>query len=183
LSNGSVGNSGGVMFLPGDVTPRTVSTLSNLSLFRLIVAMCELVLFSMGEPEFRRGQRDCWPVSWAAFGVLVLRLETLAMVLELTATAAATSDCLWTAMLGRWSLQWASRVAMSPSRMTRMAARGEVAGGWRCGRRRWLGGAIPSCGGTRFRGGICGGLLLFFFFEFAWFCLNRGLTASGLLFS
>jgi hypothetical protein len=116
------------MFLPGDIPPRTVSTLLNLSLFRLIVAMCKLVSFSMGEPEFRRGQRDCWPVSWAAFGVLALGLETLAMVLELTATAAAASDCLWTAMLGRWLLQWVSRVAMSPSRMTKIAAR---RGGWR----------------------------------------------------
>ncbi len=111
------------MFLPGGVPPRTVSTLSNLSLFRLIVAMCKLVSFSMGELEFRRGRRDCWPVSWAAFGVLALSLETLAMVLELAATDAAALDCLWTAMLGRWSLQWASRVAMSPSRMTKIAAR------------------------------------------------------------
>ncbi len=57
-SSGSVGDSGGVMFLPGDVPPRTVSTLSNLSLFRLILAMCEFVMLSMGEPEFRRGRRD-----------------------------------------------------------------------------------------------------------------------------
>ncbi len=111
------------MFLPGDVPPRTVSTLSNLSLFRLIVAMCKLVSFSMGEPEFRRGQRDCWPVSWAPFGVLALGLETLAMVLELAAMAAAALDRLWTAIMGQWSLQWASRVAMSPGRMTKMAAR------------------------------------------------------------
>ncbi len=111
------------MILAGDVPPRTVSTLSNLSLCRLIVAMCELVSFSMREPEFRRGRRDCWPVFWAAFRVLALGLETLAMVLELAAMAAVASDPLWTAMLGRWLLQWASMVAMSPSRMTKIAAR------------------------------------------------------------
>ena len=52
--------------------------------------------------------------------------ETLTLVLELAAAAAAASDCLWMAMLGRWMLQWASRVAMSPSRMTKIAAIGKM---------------------------------------------------------
>jgi hypothetical protein len=136
----------------------------------------------MGEPEFRRGQRDCWPVSWAAFGVLALGLETLAMVLELAATATAASDCLWTAMLGRWSLQWASRVAMNLIRMTKMAAR---RGGRRVevwppslvGRGRHIVRRYPLPRRNLWR------FVAVFLFEFAWFCLNRGLTASGLLFS
>ncbi len=50
LSNssfGPVGDSRGVTLLPRDALPRDESTLTNLSLFRLIVAMCALVLFSL----------------------------------------------------------------------------------------------------------------------------------------
>jgi hypothetical protein len=50
------------MFLLGDDPPRVVSTLSNLSLFKLILAMCELVLLSMGEQEFPWGRRLRWLV-------------------------------------------------------------------------------------------------------------------------
>ncbi len=84
-----------------DTLPRDESTLTNLSLFMLIVAMCALMSFSLGEAVLR-GQRDRWHVSWVAFGVLALGLETLMPVLEVVAAAAAASDRLWTAMLGRW---------------------------------------------------------------------------------
>ncbi len=83
------------MFLLGDAPPRAVSMLLNLSLFKLILAMCKLVLLSMGEQKFPRGQRLCWLVCWRhSFG-----LETLAVGLEVIAAAAAASDCLVTAML------------------------------------------------------------------------------------
>ncbi len=83
------------MFLLGDDPPRVVSTLSNLSLFKLILAMCELVSLSMGEQEFPRGQRLCWLVCWhLSFG-----LKTLAMGLDVIAAAAAASHHLVTVML------------------------------------------------------------------------------------
>jgi hypothetical protein len=84
------------MFLLGDDLPRVVSTVSNLSLFKLILAMCKLVLLSMGEQEFPWGQRLCWLGCWRlSFG-----LETSAVGLDMIAAAAAASDCLVTAMLG-----------------------------------------------------------------------------------
>ncbi len=86
----------------GDALPRAESTLANLSLFKLIVVMCALVLFSVGE-AILRGQRVCWPVSWVGFGVLAFGFGTLALILELAVAAAAALDCLWTAMLGRLS--------------------------------------------------------------------------------
>ena len=104
LSNSSsrpIGDSGGVTLLLGDALPRAESTLTNMSLFRLIMAMCALVSFSLGEAVLR-GRRDRWHVSWVAFGVLALGFETLTPVLEVVAAAAAASDRLWTAMLGRW---------------------------------------------------------------------------------
>jgi hypothetical protein len=83
------------MFLLGDDPPRVVGTLANLTLFKLILAMCKLVLLSMGEQEFPWGQRLCWLVCWRlSFG-----LETLAVGLDVIAAAAAASDCLVTAML------------------------------------------------------------------------------------
>ena len=99
-SSGPVGDSGGVTLLLRDVLPRAESTLTNLSLFRLIVAMCALVLFSLGEAVLW-GRRDHWHVSWVAFGVLAVGFETLTLVLELAAAAAAASDCLWMAVLGQ----------------------------------------------------------------------------------
>ncbi len=78
------------MFLPGEAPPRVVSTLSNLSLFRLIVAMCELVLFSLGEPELRRGRRECWPRCSADVRVLGFSVDVLAEVFA----AAAVSERL-----------------------------------------------------------------------------------------
>jgi hypothetical protein len=98
-SSGPVGDSGGVTLLLRDALPRAESTLMNLSLFRLIVAMCALVSFSLGEAVLQ-GQRDRWHVSWVAFGVLALGYVTLTLVLELAAAAAAASDRLWTAILG-----------------------------------------------------------------------------------
>ncbi len=87
------------MFLPGDDPPRAVKTLSNLSLFKLMLVICKLVLFSMGEQGFPRGQSDCWLVKWIDFEVLCLGLTTLAVSLEVVAAATAASDCLQTAML------------------------------------------------------------------------------------
>ena len=84
-----------------DALPRDESPLTNLSLFMLIVAMCALVSFSLGESVLR-GRRDHWHVSWVAFGALALGFGTLTLVLEMGAAAAAASDRLWTAMLGRW---------------------------------------------------------------------------------
>ena len=95
LSAGSVGESGGVISLLGDVPPRVVSMLANLSLFKLMLAMCMLVLLSKGELEFPRGQRLCWLVDWH----LSVGLETLALFLAMLVVAAAASDCLATAML------------------------------------------------------------------------------------
>ncbi len=87
------------MFLPGDDPPRAVKTLSNLSLFKLMLAICELVSFSTGEQGFSWGQRDCWLVGWIDFEVLCLGLMTLAVSLEVEAAAAAASNRLQTAML------------------------------------------------------------------------------------
>ncbi len=84
------------MFLLGDDPPRVLSTVPNLSLFKLILAMCKLVSLSMGEQELPRGQRLCWLDCWhLSFG-----LKTLVMGLDIIAAAAAASDCLVTAMLG-----------------------------------------------------------------------------------
>ncbi len=95
-SAGSVGKSGGVISLLGDAPPRVVSTLVNLSLFKLMLAMCVLVLLSKGELEFPRGRRLCWLVDWH----LSVGLETtLALLLAMLAAAAAASDHLATAML------------------------------------------------------------------------------------
>ena len=52
-SSGPVGDSGGVTLLLRDALPRVESMLTNLSLFRLIVAMCALVSFSLGEAVLR----------------------------------------------------------------------------------------------------------------------------------
>jgi hypothetical protein len=82
--------------------PSEVSTLLNLSLFKLMLAMYVLVLFSVGEWEFPWGQRDCWLVCWLAFGDLSLGLETLEVTLEVAAAAAATSDYSVTAILVQW---------------------------------------------------------------------------------
>jgi hypothetical protein len=92
---------GGVIFLLVGDLPKTVSTLSNLSLFRLMAAICKLVSYSMGEPESRRGQRDCWLVVWwIVFGVLALGLATLLTAgLDVVYVAAAPSDQLETAMV------------------------------------------------------------------------------------
>ncbi len=62
LYAGSVCESGGVISLLGDAPPRVVSALANLSLFKLILAICMLVLLSKGGLEFPRGQRLCWLV-------------------------------------------------------------------------------------------------------------------------
>ena len=82
--------------------PSEVSTLSNLSLLKLMLAMYVLVLFSMGEREFPLGQRDWWLVCWLAFEDLSLGLETLEVTLEVAAAAAATSDYSVTAILVQW---------------------------------------------------------------------------------
>ncbi len=67
--------------LEGD-PPSEVSTLSNLSLFKLMLVMYVLVLFIMGEWEFPLGQRDCWLVCWLAFEDLPLGLETFGMLVQ-----------------------------------------------------------------------------------------------------
>ncbi len=95
LSAGSVGKWVGVISLLGDAPPRVVSTLVNLSLFKLMLAMCMLVLLSKGKLEFPQGQRLCWLVNWR----LSVGLETLALLLAMLAAAAAASDCLRLAML------------------------------------------------------------------------------------
>ncbi len=95
LSAGSVGKLGGVISLLGDAPPRVVSTLANLSLFKLMLAMCMLVLLSKGELEFHRGQRLCWLVDWH----LYVGLETLALLLAMLAAAAAATNRLTTVML------------------------------------------------------------------------------------
>ena len=66
-SAGSVGKSGGDISLLGDAPPRVVSALANLSLFKLMLVMCVLVLLSKGELEFPWGQRLCWLVDWCLF--------------------------------------------------------------------------------------------------------------------
>ncbi len=95
MSTGSVSKSGEVIFLLGDVPPRVMSTVLNLSLFNLMLAMCELVLLSRGDFEFPWGQRLCWPICWD----LLFGLETLAAGLTILAAAAAASNHLMTAML------------------------------------------------------------------------------------
>jgi hypothetical protein len=62
--------------------PSEVSTSSNLSLFKLMLAMYVLVLFSMGEQEFPLGQRDRWLVCWLAFDDLSFGLETFGMLVQ-----------------------------------------------------------------------------------------------------
>jgi hypothetical protein len=67
--------------LEGD-PPSEVSTLSNMSLFKLMLVMYVLVLFSMGEWEFPLGRRDHWLVCWLAFEDLSLGLETFGMLVQ-----------------------------------------------------------------------------------------------------
>jgi hypothetical protein len=59
-----------------------VSILLNLPLFKLMLAMYVLVLFSMGEWGFPLGQRDRWLVCWLVFEVLFLSLETFGMLVQ-----------------------------------------------------------------------------------------------------
>ncbi len=75
-SAGSAGESGGVISLLGDAPPRVISVLANLSLFKLMLAMCMLVLVSKGELELPWGRRLCWLVDWR----LSVGLETLALL-------------------------------------------------------------------------------------------------------
>ena len=67
--------------LEGD-PPSEVSMLLSLSLFKLMLAMYMLVLFSMGEWEFPLGRRDRWLVCWLAFEDLSLGLETFGMLVQ-----------------------------------------------------------------------------------------------------
>ncbi len=67
--------------LEGD-PPSEVSMFSTLSLFKLMLVMYVLVLFSMGEREFPLGQKDCWLVCWLAFEDLSLGLETFGMLVQ-----------------------------------------------------------------------------------------------------
>ncbi len=62
--------------------PSEVSTLLNLSLIKLMLAMYVLVLFSMGEWEFPLGRRVCWLVCWLTFEDLSLGLETFGMLVQ-----------------------------------------------------------------------------------------------------
>ncbi len=62
--------------------PSEVSTLSNLSLLKLMLAMYVLVLFSMGEREFPLGRRDRWLVCWLTFEDLSFGLETFGMLVQ-----------------------------------------------------------------------------------------------------
>ncbi len=81
-TNVSVGESGGVIFLLEGDPPSEVSTLLNLFLFKLMLVMYMLELFSMGEWEFPLGQRGCWLVCWLAFEDLSLGLETFGMLVQ-----------------------------------------------------------------------------------------------------
>ena len=62
--------------------PSEVSTLSNLSLFKLMLVMYVLLLFFMGEWDFPLGRRDRWLVCWLAFEDLSLGLETFGMLVQ-----------------------------------------------------------------------------------------------------
>jgi hypothetical protein len=83
--------------LPGDALPRAESTLSNLSLFRFILAMWALVLLSLGEPEVLRGRRGRWLCLSEGICDRGLREDVLADVFG----AAAVSERLYTAIVGK----------------------------------------------------------------------------------
>ena len=90
--------------------------MSNLSLFRLIVAICELVLFSLGEPELLRGHRGHWTSCSDDIRVLGLSVDVLAAVFA----AAAASERLKTAMVRFWMVWCTAGGVVKPRKMRRM---------------------------------------------------------------
>jgi hypothetical protein len=75
------------LFLLGEAPPKVVSTLSNLSLFRLIVVICKLVSFSLGEPELLQGRRGRWTSCSDDIRVLGLSVDILVVVFAAAAAS------------------------------------------------------------------------------------------------